>query len=407
MINFLKKKIESEIITIIDIWSYKIRVAVCEFTFENVKLLGFAEKRQSSTDIVNNEIINLEWVCENISLAVKKAEEKAMIKTTKIALNPVFWDTFFYSKKISHFRNDKFKLIDENELKQIINKIEEISYHSATKKIINDYLYPAGDLEIIVSNISEIKLDDEIVKNPLQKNWEKINFNLLNIFLSKNNIELLNYISKYLKKDLVKILPEEFCLSKIWGKSREVTIIDIWNSSSYVTVKDSSWNIYWSIKLWVWIESLIKKIKENSDFSRAEIIKKINRDDFFIEEKNHFLEIYCFLIAWALKEIMWDKITPNNFFIIGWWWNNAFLKNYIERYDFSKYIKINNKLKFIIPNISKIWKIDNVEEILNKSNLNLIAMILTYRDLSKHKTDKIEILLKSAIKKILNKKYIT
>jgi hypothetical protein len=45
--------------------------------------------------------------------------------------------------------------------------------------------------------------------------------------LSKNNIELLNYISKYLKKDLVKILPEEFCLSKIWEKNKEVTIIDI------------------------------------------------------------------------------------------------------------------------------------------------------------------------------------
>jgi hypothetical protein len=45
--------------------------------------------------------------------------------------------------------------------------------------------------------------------------------------LSKNNIELLNYISKYLKKDLVKILPEEFCLSKIWEKKKEVTIIDI------------------------------------------------------------------------------------------------------------------------------------------------------------------------------------
>ncbi len=201
MTNFKKKKLETDILAIIDMWSYKIRVAICEFTLENIKLLGFAEKRQSSTDIINNEIINLEWVCENISLAVKKAEEAAKTKANKIAINPAFGDTFFYSKNITQIRNDKYKLIDEIELNKIINKIENINYHSATKKIFNNYLYPAGDLEVIVSNISEIKIDNQIIKNPLQQNWEKISFNLLNIFLSKNNVELLNYISKYLKKD--------------------------------------------------------------------------------------------------------------------------------------------------------------------------------------------------------------
>jgi hypothetical protein len=68
-------------------------------------------------------------------------------------------ETFFYSKHINHIRKEPYKLIDETELKNIINKIEEISYLSATKKIFKNYLYPTSDLEIIVSNISEIKID--------------------------------------------------------------------------------------------------------------------------------------------------------------------------------------------------------------------------------------------------------
>jgi hypothetical protein len=104
-----------------------------------------------------------------------------------------------------------------------------------------------------------------------------------------------------------------------------------------------------------------------------------------------------------LKEIMWNRTIPNNFFIIWWWWNNSFIKNSIEKYDFGKYIKINSKLRFIVPNVSKIWKIDNVETILNKSNLNIIAMILTYRDILKHKTDKVEIFLEKAIQEIILK----
>jgi hypothetical protein len=112
------------------------------------------------------------------------------------------------------------------------------------------------------------------------------------------------------------------------------------------------------------------------------------------------LKVYVYLIEKALEEIMWDEIIPNNFFIIWWWWNNQFLKSYIEKYNFSKKIKINNKIKFIIPNIQKIWKISNVEEILNKSNLNLIAMIITMWELLKHKKDLIEEILENTIKEL-------
>jgi hypothetical protein len=50
--------------------------------------------------------------------------------------------------------------------------------------------------------------------------------------------------------------------------------------------------------------------------TRSEIIKKIDRDDFNLKEKKDFLEIYSYLIIESLKEILKDKICPNNFFII-------------------------------------------------------------------------------------------
>jgi len=404
MKNLKTKKLNSETTAIIDIWSYKVRVAICEFSDSSIKLLSFAEKRQSAFDIVNNQIKNLEWVCETIKIAIKKAEEKALLKVDNFAINPIFWDTFFYSKKISYKRENPFKLIDEIELKNIIKKTEEIHFLSATKQIYENYLYPVSDLEIIISNISEIKIDWKVTKELLQNTWRLINLNILNVFLNKNNIELLNYISKYLKKDLKKILPEEFCLSKIWEKKKEVVIIDIWNSNSYITVKDANSNIFGTVKIWVWIESLVKKIASKSKFSRIEIIKKINREDFYPEEKKEFLEIFVFLIAQGLQEIMWEIPTPNNFFVIWGWWNNSFVKKFIENYDFSKYIKIDKKIKFLIPNVKKIWKIENVEKILNKSNLNLISMILTYNDILKHKKNKIEIILKDVIKEIIKEK---
>ena len=401
---FTKRKIISEKIWIIDIWSYKIRVWICEYKKDSIDLIAFSEKRQSSDDIVNNEIKNLEWLCENIELALKKAEKEANIKVDKIVLNPVFSDSFIYSKNISYHREAPLKIIDDKELAHIISKVEEIALHSASKNIEKTSLYKRTDLEIITSNISEITLDRKVVDSPIEQTWENLSFHLLNIFITKSNFELINYIWSYLNKEVVKILPEEFCLAKIWEKDKDVVIINIWNSSSYITIRDKNWNIIWTVKIWVWIETLINNIQKKSDFSRAEIIKKIDRDDLFIEEKNEFLDIYSFLISEWLKDIMINKVCPSNFFIVWWWWNNDFLKNHFKKLNWNKiWVKLAWNIKFIIPDVKKIWKIKNIENVLNKSNLNIISMILTFSKVMYHKNNIIEKHIKNAIDKIIYK----
>lgn len=393
----------SEIVAILDVWSYKIRVGICKYSFNSMTLLWFAEKRQSNNDIVNNDIINLENLCDNIYLAIKKAEKQTNTKIEKIVINPIFSDTFFISKYIAHNRKEANKIIDEKELESIISRIEEIWIMWAWKIIESKFLYSLEELDLIITNISSIKIDHKIISSPLWETWENINFNLLNIFISKSNNEIIKYIWNYLNKKIVKILPEEFCLSKIWEKNKEVVIINIWNSSSFITIKDSKWNLVWSTKIWVWIESLINKIIWISELSRTQIIKKIDRDDFYLKEKNTFLEIYSSIILETIKEIIWEKICPKNFFIVWWWWNNSFFKNYFKKIDFNNFwIKINQNIKFIIPDVKKIWKIENIEEILNKSNLNLISMILAYGNIVNHKSDIIEKSLEKTVQNILN-----
>jgi tRNA 2-selenouridine synthase SelU len=62
MTKFKTKKLSNnkDIIAIVDVGSYKTRVAICDFSDESIKLLGFAEKRQSTFDVINNQIKNLE-----------------------------------------------------------------------------------------------------------------------------------------------------------------------------------------------------------------------------------------------------------------------------------------------------------------------------------------------------------
>ena len=406
MSKFIKNKINSEIITIIDLWSYKIRVAICEFVKndsnkESIKLLAFTEKRQSIWDIETNTIKNLDNICENIQIAIKKAKKIAKIKTTKVAINSSFMPSFLENSKINYKRKNKNKIIDIDELKNILKDIETKSIKNQTKRIKDKYDYSNKNLDIVLNDISNINIDNDLTSKLIWLSWEKISFNITNIFTPKSNFDTINYIEKYLKIKIIKILPEEFSLTRLWKKQKDIVIINIWNSSSYITIKDKNWNIIWSIKIDVWIEKLINNIKINSKLTRSEIIKKLNRDDFYKEEKKDFLDIYSFLILQSLKEILKEKICPNNFFIIWWWGNNNFFKNYFKKINFIDYwIKITKQIKFILPDIKKIAKIENVEEILNKSNLNIISMILTYDFLLQKKENTIEKITKTIIEKL-------
>jgi len=408
MNNFKTKKIDSQIIAIIDLWSYKIRVAICEFKKNNldkqkeqIKLLAFAEKRQSVWDIKSNQINDIESVCENIEIAIKKAEKQAKIKVNDFLINSTFSHSFLESSKINYKREKKDKQIDINELKTILKAVEKQSIELHTKKIEEKYLYKKQDLDLILNNISNISINKEQTSSLLWLNWEKISFFITNVFISKSSNQNLNYISKYLNKNLLKVIPEEFSLTKLWEKDKDIVILNIWNTSSYIIIKDEQANIIWSIKIEVWIESLIEKIRENTWLTRSEIIKKIDRDDFAKKEKKEFLEIYSFLIIEVLKEIIKDKICPNNFFIIWWGWNNNFFKNYFKKIDFQKHwLKITKSIKYIIPDVKKIAKIENVEDILNKSNLNIISQIITYNFLLQKQETTIEKITKKIIEKL-------
>jgi len=104
---FTKKKISSQIIAIVDVWSYKIRVWICEFKNKTASLIWYWERRQSEEDIINGEIINIENLSENIKLAIKKAEKDWQIKVDNIIINSLFTNSFFYTTTINYKRKDE------------------------------------------------------------------------------------------------------------------------------------------------------------------------------------------------------------------------------------------------------------------------------------------------------------
>lgn len=60
--TFQTQDLPSQIVAIVEVGSYRIKVCVCEFKNDKVHILGYSEKRQSTSYFVNGECKNLEML---------------------------------------------------------------------------------------------------------------------------------------------------------------------------------------------------------------------------------------------------------------------------------------------------------------------------------------------------------
>lgn len=399
--NFKKTEIKAKYLGLIDVGTYKVRVAICKILNRTVEFIWYWEKRQDLNDIYLQEIQNLKAVCENINQAIEKAEIDAKIKVDDFMINIATSNIYFESSKINYSREENKEKIDENEMYEILKKMEKKALTNHFRRIKNTSWFDKNDLKLIISNISGIYLDDKKINNLINQNWTHLTSSILNIFITENKFSLLKTISKYTEKNIEKIIPSEFALFWLFKDKKNIVIIDLWNSHTSIIVKKDN-EFLWAKKLSFWINDLIKTIRENHKIPRIDIIQKID-EEVFLEEKQEFLEIFTDILTISLWDILKYEVCPNNFFMT-WWWANKFIKKYLEELKHHKYdLKITKKINFVSPKLDFIQdKIkDNpkwVDEL--KSNINIYAMLNSSLNFIKKDKNKMERMFKKIIEEL-------
>ncbi len=368
---------QSRTITIINVGSYKVRVLIASFDHWEISILGYWEKRQSRLDSVNNEILNTSGITEAISEAIVIADGGNNFESDEVVINPFFSPQFFYSKKFAHKRNESDTPLSQQELTHIINHVHTLADWPIDHEIQQKLWIGTIDMLAIMKNISSITLDWVDVSSGSVLYGEDVTIWMIHSYIPKENVKMISDIVNFIWKSIIQIIPEEYALTYIDNDSAGCVYISVWNTTTLVSIKSDDDMFLWGEKIWVWMESLISQISKKSWKNRSEVIKKLNREDLFLNQKESFLEIFNQFLIEGMKEILGTRKCPSRFILVWGGSHNSFLEDSLLSFDFQKsWIKMNKRPELITPDQELFTDIEWVEKIMSMSTLPIIAQLM-------------------------------
>jgi len=400
--SFISKIIPSKKVVLIDVGTYKVKIALCEYKNNEINILGYWEKKQETSDIIGSEIANIEWVSNTIALALDKLLKDKNINPHDIIINIPTSTIISCGKNLSYTRSISDENISIEELDYIVAKAEKEALSEAKIQIYNKTGYSEVDMKLITSSITDINIDWFKVSNPLWFTGKNINLSILNIFIPASRYNIINTIANYLEKNILSIIPLEFSLPKVlssWDYAYDdVLFIDIWNTKSSLIIQKSG-VIVWFDKINIWINDLVKTIKEKTWETTIEVIKNIQDNEKYKEEKKEFLSVWEEWFIITLKEILQTNLIPYKI-LLSWWWDNNFVRDHIWKINLSKYTLHSLKpFSFIHIDFEKDIKINGDKKIFDKTNIGLLSMIIASKEIIQYKNNPILSIIKNFLEK--------
>lgn len=399
--SFTKYDIPAKTFCIIDMGSYKLRLCAARFKNKQIELLSYSEKRQDISYFANNECLNLPGLCNNISEAIKKLERESGETLDNIIINYPFWELFLSGKKINHKRKFPHTEISHAEIDSIMQSVENLCLKKLAAEIDKLYGLSRDEIQIILSRVNSISIDGTKYDKILGKEGSNIKISLLNGFIPLAKHNLMIQMGNVLGKNIQKILPNEYCITKVFPEYDDVLIINLWATQTSLSLKSDGETAGIS-KVPIGINDLVSKIAKSHKTSKAQIIEKLD-SDLYSEEKEQFLKIWGDALGITLKEMLWDDLCPKHFYICGGGAQNSFIHKYIQAFPFYSY-DINTlwKIEYISEDKTSILKqVHNISmQDIEKIPLDMYALLLETNHMISKEKDIVSNSLKAAIKKL-------
>lgn len=238
-------KIKPEnILLALDIGTEFVKAVIAEKTSDdNLNIIGVAKEHQSMGNMYAGAIADIQAVVSTCEKALSRAEEMAGVVSRTCVVGIAGELIKGNTRTVRYKRKDSNKPISDNEMQQIIQKVQDKASEQARQEIALETDNPEVEVRLINSAIVSLSIDGYKVSNPIGFKGSDLMIQFYTAFAPLVHISAIEKVCAELNLDLLAVAVEPFavcraCLGNELDSNFSAIVMDIGGGTTDIAVVD-------------------------------------------------------------------------------------------------------------------------------------------------------------------------
>lgn len=238
-------KIKPEnILLALDIGTEFVKAVIAEKTNDdNLNIIGVGKEHQNMGNMYAGAIADIQAVVSTCEKALSRAEEMAGVVSKTCVVGIAGELIKGNTRTVRYKRKDSNKPITDNEMQQIIQKVQEKAGEQAKQEIALETDNPEVEVRLINSAIVSLSIDGYKVSNPIGFKGSDLMIQFYTAFAPLVHISAIEKVCAELNLDLLAVAVEPFavcraCLGNELESNFSAIVMDIGGGTTDIAVVD-------------------------------------------------------------------------------------------------------------------------------------------------------------------------
>ena len=238
-------KIKPEnILLALDIGTEFVKAVIAEKTNDdNLNIIGVGKEHQNMGNMYAGAIADIQAVVSTCEKALSRAEEMAGVVSKTCVVGIAGELIKGNTQTVRYKRKDSNKPITDNEMQQIIQKVQEKAGEQAKQEIALETDNPEVEVRLINSAIVSLSIDGDKVSNPIGFKGSDLMIQFYTAFAPLVHISAIEKVCAELNLDLLAVAVEPFavcraCLGNELESNFSAIVMDIGGGTTDIAVVD-------------------------------------------------------------------------------------------------------------------------------------------------------------------------
>ena len=198
----------------LDIGTEYVKALIAKKSKGDVHIVGVGKAHEAPTNMYSGAIADIQGVAKTCEEALIKAEEMADVRAKEVVVGIAGELIKGNTASIKYRRNDASKPITEEEMGQIIKKVQQRAGEKARREVATETNNPDVDVRLINSALVSLRIDGYKVSNPIGFKGKEIVVQLYTAYAPLVHISAIEKVCDELELDLVTVAVEPFAVCR-------------------------------------------------------------------------------------------------------------------------------------------------------------------------------------------------